>query len=172
MWLGIVEKIEGKFVGWKIIYLSKGGEITLIKSTLSDLPTYFISLFPVLAGVANRLEKIFRCFLWGGIEDVKKFHLIKWDKVCTPLSCSGLGVRKLRTFNKALLGKWLWRYHQEGDAYGVGVWKLIWNGWDDFLCNCRLEVGSGMRIRFWHDIWYGDIALKNAFPSLYRIVSD
>ncbi|KAG7992074.1 hypothetical protein I3843_02G109700 [Carya illinoinensis] len=152
MWEGMIEKIESKLAGWKRIYLSKGGRITLIKSTLSNLPTYFLSLFLVPAGVANRLEKIFRDFLWGGLEDARKCHLIKWDKVCNPLSSGGLGLRNLRTFNKALLGKWLWRYHLEGDAlwrntldakygsiwggcvpkkqkgHGVGVWKFIRNG--------------------------------------------
>ena len=39
--------------GWKRLYLSKGGRVTLIKSTLSNLPTYFLSLFPISASVAN-----------------------------------------------------------------------------------------------------------------------
>ncbi|KAG6656768.1 hypothetical protein CIPAW_04G044700 [Carya illinoinensis] len=116
MWEGIIEKFEGKLPEWKRIYLSKEGRITLIKSTFFNLPTYFLSLFPVPAGVANRLEKICWDFLWGGLEDTRKFHLIKWNTVCTPLSCGGLGIRNLRTFNKALLGKWLWRYHLEGDT--------------------------------------------------------
>ncbi|KAG6698035.1 hypothetical protein I3843_08G001900 [Carya illinoinensis] len=158
---------------------------------------YFLSLFQVLAGVANRLEKIFRDFLWGGLEDTRKFHLIKWNIVCTHLSCGGLGIRNLRTFNKALLGKWLWQYHLEGDAlwknileckygsewggwctkevrgaYGVGVWKFIRSGWDGFRGHCRFVVGRGTQIRFWHDIWCGDVALKNDFPSIYRIASD
>ena len=34
-----------------------------------------------------------------------KTHLVGWDKVCAPLENGGLGVRKLTTFNKALLGK-------------------------------------------------------------------
>jgi len=38
--------------------LSKGGMITLIKSTLSNLPIYLMSLFPLLAGVANHIEKL------------------------------------------------------------------------------------------------------------------
>jgi hypothetical protein len=43
---------------WKRMYLSKGGRVTLIKSTLSNLPTHFMSIFPLLVGVANRTEKI------------------------------------------------------------------------------------------------------------------
>ncbi|KAG6646726.1 hypothetical protein CIPAW_07G027800 [Carya illinoinensis] len=77
MWDGVVEKIERKLVGWKRLYLSKGGSVTLIKSTLFNLPTYFLSLFPLPVGVAHRLEKTCHDFLWGSLEDVKKFHLIK-----------------------------------------------------------------------------------------------
>ena len=58
IWNPIVEKMERKLAGWKRLYLSKGGRVTLIKSTLSNLPTYFLSLFPILASVANRIEKL------------------------------------------------------------------------------------------------------------------
>jgi hypothetical protein len=58
IWDGIIEKIERLLAGWKRLYLSKGGRIILIKRTLSNLPTYFMSLFPLLASVANRIEKL------------------------------------------------------------------------------------------------------------------
>jgi hypothetical protein len=45
------------------MYLSKGGRLMLIKRTLSSLPTYFLSLFPISKGVAHLLEKIQRDFL-------------------------------------------------------------------------------------------------------------
>ena len=53
IWIPILERMERKLAGWKKLYLSKGGRVTLIKSTLSNLPTYFRSLFPIPASVAN-----------------------------------------------------------------------------------------------------------------------
>ena len=57
IWKPILEKMERKLAGWKKLYLSKGGRVTLIKSTLSNLPTYFLSLFPILVSVANRITR-------------------------------------------------------------------------------------------------------------------
>ena len=41
IWNPILERIEWKLSRWKKLYLSKGGKLTLLKSTLSSLPTYF-----------------------------------------------------------------------------------------------------------------------------------
>jgi len=46
-WDEVVGKIERRLASWKRLYLSKGGRVTLIKNTLSNLPTYFLSLFPI-----------------------------------------------------------------------------------------------------------------------------
>jgi len=84
IWNPILEKMERRLAGWKRLHLSKGGRVTLIKSTLSNLPTYFLSLFPIPAAVANRIEKLQRNFLWGGISDEPKFHLVKWATLVPP----------------------------------------------------------------------------------------
>ncbi|XP_075669821.1 uncharacterized protein LOC142639546 [Castanea sativa] len=63
IWNPILEKIERKLVEWKKLYLSKGGRLTLLKSTLSSLPTYFLLLFTIPTYVANRIEKLQRDFL-------------------------------------------------------------------------------------------------------------
>ena len=58
IWNPILEKMERRLAGWKRLYLSKGGKVTLIKSTLSSLPTYFLFLLPLPGKVANHMEKL------------------------------------------------------------------------------------------------------------------
>jgi hypothetical protein len=73
--------------------LFKGGRVTLINSILSNLPTYFISLFPLCVSVANLVEKLHQDFLWGGLGEKFKFYLVSWSKVCSPIFKGGLGFR-------------------------------------------------------------------------------
>ena len=77
IWNPILEKMERRLTGWKRLYLSKGGRVTLIKSTLSNLPTYFLSLFPIPVSVANRIKKLQRNFLWDSLGDDPKIYLVK-----------------------------------------------------------------------------------------------
>jgi hypothetical protein len=85
IWEGIIEKMKRCLAGWKRLYSSKGGRITLIKITLSNLPTYLLSIFLILVGVANRIEKLQHSC---GVESVIefKFHLVSWSKTCTATS--------------------------------------------------------------------------------------
>ncbi|RVW19547.1 putative ribonuclease H protein [Vitis vinifera] len=63
-----------------------------------------------LGTVARRLEKLQRDFLWGGGSTERKAHLVNWERVCVGKEKGGLGLRKLVLLNKALLGKWVWRF--------------------------------------------------------------
>ena len=130
--------------------------MTLLRSKLSSLPTYFLSLFTIHIIVTHIIEKLQRDFLWGGMGNDFKHHLVGWDKVCVPKAKGRLGIRSLVLLNKALLGKWLWRFglkennllqqvlaakfgvELEGrrtnpirGAHSCGLWKGILSGWDD-----------------------------------------
>ena len=67
--------------------------------------------------------------------------MLGWDKVCMPIAIGGLGIRKLTTFNKTLLGKWPWHFRVEetqlwrrvvtlkfGEELGVGRGPPSWEG--------------------------------------------
>jgi hypothetical protein len=188
IWNGVIEKVERRLASWKKLYLSKGGRVTLIHSTLSSIPSYYLSLFPIPVSVAKKLERLQRNFLWNGMGDETKFHLVNWHRICSPIKAGGLGVCNVINFNQALLGKWIWRFSQERDAlwrsvievkyesvrggwcslpvtgpYGVSVWKFIRRGWDNVAKFLRFEVGDESHIRFWHDLWCGDRPLKLYF---------
>ena len=128
------------------------------------------------------------------MNDEVKLHLVDWDTVYSPISKSGLGIRNVRKFNQALLGKWLWRYAHEEEAWwrsvlvakygstwggwrsfditeghGVGLWKFICMGWQNFKRYFRFDPGVGFKINFWEDVWCGESSLKDSFPGLLSI---
>ena len=75
IWNPILERMERRLAGWKRMYLSKGGKVTLIKSSLLSLPTYFLSFLPLSGKVAKHMKKLQRDFLWNGIGGEPKIHL-------------------------------------------------------------------------------------------------
>ena len=155
-----------------------------------------MSLFIIPRKVSLRLEKIQRDFLWGGGASQSKPHLVNWSIVCIEKKDGGLGIRNLSRLNKALLGKWCWRFASEQDSlwkqvivrkfgeedggwcsgdsresHGVGLWKMIRKGWLEFNKRVAFKVGDGRRVHFWKDRWHGEDSLDVAFPRLYNLAS-
>ena len=66
VWDGVEERFRRRLAMWKRQFISNGGRITLIRSTLSSMPIYLMSLLRIPRVVSLRLEKIQRDFMWGG----------------------------------------------------------------------------------------------------------
>ena len=196
VWDGVEERFRNRLAMWKRQYISKGGRLILIRSVLSNMPTYLLSLFRIPKKVKIILEKIQRDFLWGGGSSERKIHLINWDSVCQSKEKGGLGIRNLTNFNRALLGKWCWRYSTEDNSmwrgvitlkygleeggcfpiipkgcHGVGLWKEICKEALFIKNNCLVKIGDGSKARFWEDWWCGEAPLSYSFPSLYRLAN-
>uniref|UniRef100_A0A2N9H4G3 Reverse transcriptase domain-containing protein n=1 Tax=Fagus sylvatica TaxID=28930 RepID=A0A2N9H4G3_FAGSY len=167
VWNPILEKMERRLSGWQKLYLSKGDRLTLFRSTLSSLPTYFLSLFTIPISVAHRIEKLQRDFLCGGMGNDFKHHLVGWDKF--DLEENNLWRRVLvEKFGVEIGG---WRTNPIRGAHECGLWKGILSGWDDYFQHVQFVVGRGNRVRFWEDKWCWDLALKDRFPILFTCSS-
>lgn len=59
----------------------------------------------------------------GGSEGSRKIHWVAWSKICREKEEGGLGIKDLKAFNYALLGKWVWRLKIEGHCLWVKVLK-------------------------------------------------
>ncbi|KAL4351250.1 hypothetical protein GQ457_06G036320 [Hibiscus cannabinus] len=115
LWSPIVEKFKSKFAGWKSKLLSFGGRVTLIKSVISNLPMYYMSIFPMPASISKLLSKLIANFLWGSLEN-RAIHWVKWEVLCLPKEAGGLELFDFKSKNTALRCKWLWRYGTEPNS--------------------------------------------------------
>jgi len=127
-WDGVVG-MKKSLSWWKGRFYSLVGRVYLIKSVLSSIPLFYLSLFKMSEAVTNELVKIQRNFLWGWGYEGRKVAWASWKKVCEAREDADLGIIYLRTFNLALLSKWVWRL---GSDKG-GLWKKIivskYEGW-------------------------------------------
>ncbi|RVW72705.1 hypothetical protein CK203_056739 [Vitis vinifera] len=89
----------------------------------------------------------------GGAEDLSDFR---------PINLVG-------SLYKLLAKRWV-EDPRVREGYGVGLLKEISKEVLLLLNNVSFSVGDGKRVRFWKDIWCGNISLCEAFPSLYDLV--
>jgi len=106
-WNGVIEKVHTRLSRWKGRCLTMAGRICLIKSVLSAILLFFMSLFKLPSGVAGKLIRIQRDFLWGWGAKGRKIAWVSWRLVCKPREFEGLGIIDPKLFNLAFLGKWI-----------------------------------------------------------------
>ena len=83
VWDGVEERLRRRLAFWKRQYISKGGRLTLIRSALSNMSIYYMSILCMPISIRLRLEQIQRDFLWGERALERKIHLVKWSVVCS-----------------------------------------------------------------------------------------
>ena len=111
-WKLVVDRIRARLSVWNNKFLSFGGRLVLLKSVMSSLLVYFLSFYK---GIISSIESLFKKKNWGGCEVSKKNAWIKWDSICLPVNCGGLGMQRLGEFNLSLSEKWCWRLLEEKD---------------------------------------------------------
>ncbi|GJR56585.1 RNA-directed DNA polymerase, eukaryota, reverse transcriptase zinc-binding domain protein, partial [Tanacetum coccineum] len=156
-------------------------------------PIYYMSMYKAPMYVINKLEAIRSHFFNGGDPNIRKMTFIKWENVLASKDKGGMGVLSFFALNRALIFKWIWRFHSQGFSLWSRVIKAIhgvdgmlgyhikpsassnWidivrtlpillNKGIDLLGYIKKKVGNGEKTMFWYEPWKGDVSFNNLFP--------
>ncbi|XP_058755178.1 uncharacterized mitochondrial protein AtMg00310-like [Vicia villosa] len=148
----------------------------MIKSVLQAIPAYVMSIFIFPEVVINDIERMLNAF-WGcGGSSSKGIRWIAWDRLTCSKKDGGLGFRKFRAFNMAMVAKQGWfimshpqslvsRFFKAGyfpktsffeanlGSNPSFVWRSIWKARDVLMLGCRWSIGDGSPIKVMQEPW-------------------
>lgn len=105
----ILDRIRTRLAGWKGRLLSIAGRRVLVRSVLTALPTYALSVLRAPVKLLKDIDKVRGRFLWAGEEELTLGKCkVRWQQVCSPVQHGGLGILSMTKFSRALRLRWLW----------------------------------------------------------------
>jgi hypothetical protein len=169
----VIQKLSSRLPGWNMIFFSYHGREILVKSILSVMPTFFLSIFKMPKWAFAKMDRIRRSFLWKGqdLERVKGGHyLVNWQACLRPKKWGGIGIKDLDKFSRALRLRWLW-HHWDHIAK---PWKSLLRVTDKldkhlFFCSTTIQIVDGKNTPFWKARWLQGLAPKDLAPNLYKL---
>ncbi|GJW28396.1 hypothetical protein Tco_0045271 [Tanacetum coccineum] len=172
----LFEKVQHRVDDWKNKSLSIAGRLQLVNFVIGLLHVFWASVFMLPTRILLDIEQIMRGFLWcnGKLRSGKA--KVAWEVVCLPKDEGGLGIRRLDTFNKALMTTHVWKlltrkeslWVQWIHAYklrGRSFWDVPYRGnmswgWRNILKLRPLirdfiwhKIGDGSGTSVWFDRW-------------------
>nr|GEV90309.1 RNA-directed DNA polymerase, eukaryota [Tanacetum cinerariifolium] len=171
MGIGISQNDVTRLSKWKLKTLFIGGRLTLIKSVLSSMPLYQMSMHKVPMCILNRMESIRRDFFNGVENKERKLSMIAWKKVLAAKNKGGLAFPAIFGIQGALdnphsltrRSNWLDVIREFGSMSSKGI---------NLLSHAKIKVGNGMNTSFWNDVWLSESPLKQCFPRLFALEDD
>ncbi|CAN0880333.1 Putative ribonuclease H protein At1g65750 [Linum grandiflorum] len=173
----LLDRMDQKFVGWKLKTLSFAGRVSLAQSVLNLLPTYAMQTSYMPFDVCDQIDQRIRNFIWGSDGGSRKIYLVNREMVCRPKSDGGLSLHSARELNKAFLMKLIWGMMKRPSELWVEVLKtkylrqtsvglapyktkrvsLLWCGlndcWPLFAEGLSWGIRNGQRVNFWREKW-------------------
>ncbi|XP_048590909.1 uncharacterized protein LOC125575828 [Brassica napus] len=172
----IVDRIKQKACGWSNRFLSTAGNMTMLTSVLSPIPSHAMSCFQLPISLCKRIQSTLTRFWWDTNIGDKKMAWIAWSKLVQPKDSGGLNFRDIQSFNEAFLAKLSWRIINHPDSLLGRVllgkycsdesflecsektaishgWRGVLIGRDIIVNSAGWEVGNGSSINIWEKPW-------------------
>ncbi|XP_074315550.1 uncharacterized protein LOC141651750 [Silene latifolia] len=194
----LVDKTKRRLSSWNNILLSSAGKLTLIRSVLSSLSLFSLSVFRIPVSVTSKLQSLMVHFWWSGTRTNKSIHWCSKEFLSRPVGEGGLGLRNIGCFNQALLAKSAWRilcvpgsliskvigpklgvqddflFKDRWKASQASSWalkSLVW-GSDLIYNNIAWTIGSSSRLNAWKSKWIEGYSLHDLCGDVIEATSD
>ncbi|PNX92520.1 ribonuclease H, partial [Trifolium pratense] len=157
----ILDKLNSRLASWKNKFLNKPGRVTLAKSVLNSIPTYYMQISWLPSSICSQIDQLTRNFIWKGNSN-NGIHLVGWQSITQTKKDGGLGVRLARETNTAMLGKLVWDIQQNSNK----PWVLMIQ--DKYLSNkIFFSTPRSYGSPIWNSISKAKLALQDGYQ--YRI---
>lgn len=180
----LLHQIKTRFSSWSTKIVSFSRRLTLIKTVISGITTFWCSSFVLPKACVNKINSMCRAFLLKGNLEANNTARVAWSTVVKKKKEGGLGVKDLQKCNKACCLRLIWLLFFRPDSVWVtwfkevilkGSIKYFWttNPSQNFswlpnkLLKLRsvayplihLRIQNGEYGRFWIDNWspYGSL---------------
>ncbi|TYI76843.1 hypothetical protein E1A91_D06G105100v1, partial [Gossypium mustelinum] len=135
-----------------------------------------LSIFLAPKSIIEDIQAKFSRTWWTGKDRGRFWTMTPWKTLCKPKAMGGLGIRNVRLFNLALLGRQVWRlinntdtlcfkvlsskYFPDGNMFNAKkvdkasfTWTSIATATETLKDGFGWQVGNGERINIWDDNW-------------------
>ncbi|XP_039070447.1 uncharacterized protein LOC120217411 [Hibiscus syriacus] len=99
----LIDNIKRKLHIWSGRNISYAGRLELINSVLFNISNYWCRQLVLPASILKKVEQICSRFFWKGADKSAAGARISWGEITVPKSEGGLGLKNIKTWNRACL---------------------------------------------------------------------
>lgn len=103
--------------GWKSKYLSLGGRLQLLHSSINNLLSFWFGSVFIPKGIIKKLTSL-TAKIFYHIGDGKKLYLTSWSQNAFPRSKGGISLNYVSTLNSICKIKSIWKVLLQSSKYG------------------------------------------------------
>ncbi|XP_027075851.1 uncharacterized mitochondrial protein AtMg00310-like [Coffea arabica] len=140
------------------------------------MPTYAMSYFKLPLKMCKEISALMASYWWGENNGKAKMHLCSWKRMTQNKNQGGLGFKDLVNFNRALLGKQIWRlpvdpnlliskvltakYYPTSSIFkckcpqnASWIWQSLMGAKQHVEDGIWRKIGNGLSTDIWEDKW-------------------
>ncbi|XP_038996812.1 uncharacterized protein LOC120121549 [Hibiscus syriacus] len=101
----LIDNIKSKLNLWSGKMMSFAGRLELIRAVLFCVSNFWCRSLLLPQAVINKIDQLHSRFFWKGSDKAATGARVSWEKICQLKSEGGLGLKNLKSWNKACIIK-------------------------------------------------------------------